>query len=162
ADIIWSYQRILDPKGTFAGGRYLRIIAGAEDYEAGKASAISGLEAVDDNTLKITLKDRVDPAQYLFWPEVSILPREEVERPGFANAPVGLGPFRFVSMTAGSRIVAERFDDFYKGRPHLDRIIYNIMGEAAARDIAFRAKTIDVNLLGSAQYPIYKNDPTYA
>jgi peptide/nickel transport system substrate-binding protein len=161
-DIVWSYQRILDPKGTFAGARYLRIIAGAEEYEAGKSTSLSGLEAVDDGTLRITLKDRVDPAQYLFWPEVSVLPREEVERPGFANAPVGLGPFRFISMTAGSRIVVERFDDFYKGRPHLDRIVYNIMGEAAARDIAFRAKSIDVNLLGSAQYPIYKNDPTYS
>ncbi|MGO4676634.1 ABC transporter substrate-binding protein [Bosea sp. 2YAB26] len=161
-DVIWSYQRVLDPKGTFAGARYLRIIAGAEEFEAGKAKSISGLEAVDDVTLRVTLKDRVDPAQYLFWPEVSVLPSEEVERPGFANAPVGLGPFRFASMTAGSRIVVDRFDDFYKGKPHLDHIIYNIMGEAAARDVAFRAKTIDINLLGSAQYPVYKNDPEFS
>lgn len=164
ADIVWSYQRILDPKGAFAGARYLRVIAGAEEFEAGKATSISGLEAVDDNTLKITLKDRVDPAQYLFWPEVSVLPREEVERlgPGFATAPVGLGPYKFVSMTSGSRIVVERFDDFYKGKPHLDKIVYNIMGEAPARDVAFRSKDIDVNLLGSAQYPVYKADPVFA
>ncbi len=164
ADIVWSYERILNPKAGFAGARYLRIIKGAADFEAGKATTIAGLEVVDPLTLKVTLAERVDPAQYLFWPEVAILPREEVERlgAGFASAPVGLGPFKFGSVVAGSRVTVDKFDDFYKGRPHLDQIVYNIMGEAAARDVAFRSKNLDLNLLGSSQYPIYRSDPDIA
>ena len=36
------------------------------------------------------------------------------------------------------------------------------MGEAAARDVAFRNKEIDVSILGPTQYVAYKADPNLA
>ena len=60
----------------------------------------------------------------------------------------------------GSRVVAERFDKFYKpGKPYADRYIVLIMAEAAARDVAFRNKEIDTSILGPAQYVAYREDP---
>ncbi len=40
---------------------------------------------------------------------------------------VGSGPFKFVEFQPGRRIVLERFDKFFlKGKPYLDRVIFNI------------------------------------
>src|SRR6185503_1888865 len=74
--------------------------------------------------------------------------------------PVGLGPFKFKEHLPGSRVVAERFDKFYKpGKPYADKLEVLIMAEAAARDVAFRNKEIDTSILGPAQYVAYREDP---
>ena len=56
--------------------------------------------------------------------------------------------------------MVERFDKFYKpGKPYADRLVFVIMAEAAARDVAFRNKEIDTSILGPAQYVAYRADP---
>ncbi|HTB40412.1 MAG TPA: ABC transporter substrate-binding protein, partial [Reyranella sp.] len=60
----------------------------------------------------------------------------------------------------GSRVVAERWEKFYKpGKPYADKLEVLIMAEAAARDVAFRNKEIDTSILGPAQYVAYRADP---
>jgi peptide/nickel transport system substrate-binding protein len=159
-DIIWSYTRIMDGSKGYPGARYIRLIKGATDVEKGTAKEISGLKKIDDYTLEITITDRVEPGYYLFAGTTAILPKEEVEKGNFAANPVGLGPFKFKEHIPGSRVVAERFDKFYKpGKPYADRLEVMIMAEAAARDVAFRNKEIDTSILGPAQYVAYRADP---
>ncbi|BBK34411.1 ABC transporter substrate-binding protein [Allostella humosa] len=158
-DVIWSYTRIMDGSKGFPGARYVRIIKGAVDVEKGTAKEISGLRKVDDLTVEMTLTSRVDPGFYFFNDTTSILPSEEVAKTTFAAAPVGLGPFKFVEHVPGSRLVAERWEKFYKpGKPYADRVHLMVMGEAAARDVAFRNKEIDTSILGPAQYVAYRAD----
>ena len=161
-DVIWSYNRIMSPTLASPAARYVRHIKGAADVEAGKAESIAGLRKIDDLTVELTLEQPGDPGFVLFRAMTSILPKEEVEAKGdaFATAPVGLGPFQFVKWVRGSEIVLKKFPDFYKeGRPYLNTVVYKIMGEGAARDLAFRAKELDATILGSAQYQVYARDP---
>jgi peptide/nickel transport system substrate-binding protein len=159
-DVIWSFTRIMDGSKGFAAARYIRIIKGAVEVEKGTAKEIAGLKKIDDHTLEMTLSELVDPAYYFFHGSTAILPKEEVEKGNFAAAPVGLGPFVFKEHIPGSRVVATRFDRFYKpGKPYADTLVVQIMAEAAARDLAFRNKEIDTSILGPAQYQIYLADP---
>ncbi|MBV8392052.1 MAG: ABC transporter substrate-binding protein [Alphaproteobacteria bacterium] len=159
-DIIWSFTRIMDGSKGYPGARFVRLIKGAVDVEKGTAKQISGLKKIDDFTLEMTITDITDPGFSFFDGTTAILPKEEVEKPDFASHPVGLGPFKFVEHIPGSRVVLERFDKFYKpGKPYLDKIVVQIMAEAAARDVAFRNKEIDTSILGPAQYVAYKADP---
>ncbi len=159
-DIIWSFTRIMDGTKGFPGARYIRIIKGAVDVEKGTAKEIAGLRKIDDFTLEMTVTDNVDPGFYFIGDTTSILPREEVEKGNFGAAPVGLGPYKFVEHVPGSRLVAERWEKFYKpGKPYADRVMILVMGEAAARDVAFRNKEIDTSILGPAQYVAYRADP---
>ena len=60
----------------------------------------------------------------------------------------------------GSHMLLERFDKYFvPGKPYADKIDIMVMGEAAARDVAFRNKEIDVSILGPAQYLAYQADP---
>ncbi|MCC7272098.1 MAG: ABC transporter substrate-binding protein [Alphaproteobacteria bacterium] len=159
-DIIWSYTRVMDGSKGYPGARNVRLIKGAIDVEKGQAKEIAGLRKIDDFTLEMTITERVDPGFYFMGGTTSILPREEVEKGTFASNPVGLGPFKFVEHVPGSRVVLTRWEKFYKpGQPYADRLIILIMGEAAARDVAFRSKEIDTSILGPAQYVAYQADP---
>ncbi len=159
-DLIWSYTRIMDGSKGMPGARYVRLIKGAVDVEKNQAKEISGLKKVDDFTLEITITDKVQPGFYFIDDTTSILARENVESGEILTKPIGLGPFKFVEHIPGSRLVAERWEKFYKpGLPYLDKVVILIMGEAAARDIAFRSKEVDVSILGPAQFVAYREDP---
>lgn len=160
-DVIWSYTRIMDPARGFPGARFVRQIEGAVDVEKGTAKAISGLKKIDNFTLELTLVDRADPAYLLFQGVTAILAREAFsDGDGAGTKSTGLGPFKLAEYVPGSRVVGERFEKFYRpGRPYADKVVYQIMGEAAARDLAFRAGEIDATILGSTQYAVYRADP---
>jgi peptide/nickel transport system substrate-binding protein len=161
-DIIWSYERIMSPKLASPAATFIRFIKGAKEMEDGKADKISGLRKIDDYTLEISLVNPVDPAYNLYQIAAAILPHEEVEKKGdgFTTDPVGCGPFQFEKWTKGSEVVLKKFPGFYKnGKPYLDKVVFKIMGESAARDIAFRAKELDATIVGSSQYQEYQKDP---
>ncbi|QPF94793.1 ABC transporter substrate-binding protein [Bradyrhizobium commune] len=159
-DVIWSYNRIMDGAKAYPGARYVRVIEGAAAVEKGQAKEISGLKKIDDFTIEMKLTEKVDPGFYFFTALTSIYPADEAAKEGFIQHPIGLGPFKFVEHVPGSRIVLERWDKFYKpGKPYADKLIVSVMGEAAARDVAFRNKEIDTSVLGPAQYVAYQADP---
>jgi peptide/nickel transport system substrate-binding protein len=157
-DIIYSFTRLMDSKKAYAGARWARLIEGAIAVEKGEATTISGLTKIDDYTLEMKITDKVDPGFYLYNGSAAIYPAGEAEKPEFLQKPIGLGPFKFVEHIPGSRLVAERWERFYKP-VHLDKVVISIMGEAPARDIAFRNKEIDLSILGPAQYVAYREDP---
>ena len=156
-DIIYSYKRIANPKNAYAGASVIATIKGADDYIAGKADEISGLRKIDDNTLEITLAAPVNPGFPLMQNTTVIYPSNVEDETSFAKNPVGLGAFVFKEHVPGSQVVVEKFDKYYEeGKPYLDRINIVLMGEGAARDVAFRNKEIDVSILGPAQYQAYQ------
>ncbi|WP_114945338.1 ABC transporter substrate-binding protein [Microvirga calopogonii] len=159
-DVIWTYTRLMDGKKAYPGARYVRIIKGAIDVEKGQAKEISGLKKIDDFTLEMTLTEKLDPAFNFYASLTAIYPADEAAKESFATKPIGLGPFKFVEYVPGSRLVAERWDKFYQqGKPYADKVTVAIMGEAAARDVAFRNQEIDASILGPTQYVAYKADP---
>jgi len=159
-DVIYSFNRMMDGKRAFAAARYVRMIKGAVEVEKGQATSIEGLKKIDDFTLEMTLTERVNPGFYFYNGQTAIYPAGEADKETFLQKPIGLGPYKFVEHVPGSRLVAERWEKFYKpGMPYADRVVISIMGEAPARDVAFRNKEIDMSVLGPAQYVAYREDP---
>ena len=159
-DVIWSYTRIMDGAKNYPGARYIARIAGATEVQKGQAKEISGLKTIDDFSIEMTLTDRADPGYFLFQGQTAIMPAKEAQAADFFNKPIGLGPFKFVEHVPGSRMAFERWEKYHQpGKPYADRLVISPMGEAAARDVAFRNKEIDASILGSAQYVAYKTDP---
>jgi peptide/nickel transport system substrate-binding protein len=161
-DVIYSYNRIAGMKPTSPALEHVRPLKGVKEVVDGKAETISGLKKIDDLTFEMTLENPVDIKFFLWLPDTVIVPKEEVERLGdaFGTHPVGCGPFKFVKWVKGSEVVLEKFPEFYEqGRPYLDKVVFKIMGEAAPRDLAFKAKELDDTIVGAVNYPEYKADP---
>lgn len=58
--------------------------------------------------------------------------------------PVGSGPFKFVEWKQGDRVVVEANEDYWGGRPYLDKVIFRSIPDNAARYMELQAGTIDM------------------
>ena len=59
--------------------------------------------------------------------------------------PVGTGPFKFVSWSKDDSIVLDKFEDYrMDGLPKLDRVIFEVIPDNAARLIALKSGEIDI------------------
>nr|WEQ77177.1 hypothetical protein FBMMDGCC_00096 [Klebsiella pneumoniae subsp. pneumoniae] len=84
------------PENPKSGAGFFSPIAGYDEEASGKSTTLSGIEVVDDHTVKITLKEpNATFLHVLALNFASVVPREEVEKWGadFGKHPVGSGAF---------------------------------------------------------------------
>ncbi len=69
------------------------------------------------------------------------------------NVANGSGPYKLVSRVADQELVFEAWDDYWRGRPAYDRIIFKIVPSAAERVQLLRSGAVDVAVgLGTAEF----------
>jgi peptide/nickel transport system substrate-binding protein len=76
-----------------------------------------------------------------------IVPKKYVERvgdEGFKKAPVGAGPYRFVSFTPGVELVAEAVDGYWRKAPSVKRLVLKVMPEDTTRTAALKKGDVDI------------------
>jgi peptide/nickel transport system substrate-binding protein len=94
--------------------------------------------------------------------QAQVLPRHlyagtDIIRNPYNVKPIGTGPFRFKEWVRGDRIVLERNPDYWDaGKPYLDRVVYRIIPDAAARSAAFERGDVQY---GSV-FPVAPSDLT--
>jgi peptide/nickel transport system substrate-binding protein len=59
---------------------------------------------------------------------------------------IGQGPYRLAEWQSGSHMVFTRFDDYYQGRPPLDRVIVRTLGDPNTMVSNILAGTVDILL----------------
>ncbi len=72
----------------------------------------------------------------------------------YNSAPIGTGPYKFVSWTRGDRIEFVRNDDFYGGRPKIARIVWRLIPDENTEITLLRTHEID--WMWEAQVTAYK------
>ena len=68
----------------------------------------------------------------------------EAEGADFGQAPVGTGPFKFDSWTKDVELVLVANDDYWGGRPALDRVVWRTIAEDTVRLSELQTGSIDV------------------
>jgi len=114
------------------------------------APLFEDLESVrtpDPLTVEVRFK-RADP-EILDGFRVPIVPAHRIDADGdvltgeYSRHPIGCGPFRFVSYRPGEKIVLEANDDYWDGRPFIDRLVFTIYPEHATAYQALRTGDLD-------------------
>lgn len=111
ADVKFTFERILDPDSPYIEAK-------------GYFATFASIETPDDVTVRIvtTEPDPLLEQRLASW-AAQIVPQtyfEEVGFEGFAQNPVGTGPYKFAEMRADDRIVLDAFDNYW-GRRRLPR-----------------------------------------
>ncbi len=130
-DVVFTFNRILDPKG----------IEGRQSPRVGLLGPLEKVERLDDYHVKMTLS--VEYSAFLqLLVHTQIIPRRYYEKTGFeafGRAPVGTGPFKFVSGQLDEEMVMERFNDYWDGSPPIKKAVFRMLRKPAARIAALKA-----------------------
>ncbi len=97
---------------------------------------VDKVEVVDDYTVNITLKELFAPfLNHLAMHPAAMASPEAIKKYGrdFSSNPVGTGPFKFVSWTPGVEVVLEKNPNYWRGAPHVDKVIYRPIIEDQSR-----------------------------
>src|SRR5213592_79961 len=126
-----------------------------ERYRGAGASALKArvvsVEAVDASRVRFRLRQPWPdfmtfygtPATGAAW----VVPRKYVERvgdDGFKKAPVGAGPYRFVSFTPGVELVLEAFEQYWRKAPSVKRLVFKAVPDAVTRLAMLKRGEVDI------------------
>jgi peptide/nickel transport system substrate-binding protein len=129
---------------------------GVPVFTAASVRAMEKMEAPDPLSLVITYKTTYYQAATLvlqdFWPAPRHILGEGLQGDleSFLNHPywtteyIHTGPFRLVDYGLGENIVFERFDNYFLGRPKLDRVIFQAIPDPNTLFANIRAGTVDM------------------
>lgn len=168
-DVKFSFDRLFWPElGSPGNGSYANI-AGSEAVVAGDSRTVSGIEIVDDFTIRITLKERQAVFPALLTGD-SIVSQKAVEAAGAdwgVKTVIGTGPFKLVEWLPGDKITFERHPEYFKsGLPYLDRVEIYLNVPEEARVLRWEngeAEYVDYfDGVQASELPRIQNDPALA
>ncbi len=151
-DIEFGFRTITDPK---------TLTPYAEDF-----LQVEKFEVLDDYTIRVTYRKPFAPA-LASWSNLVVLPRHLLEgrdintATDFARHPVGLGPYRFESWEPQKRITLVANDDYYRGRPYIDRVVFRVIPDRQTQFLELKSGGLDLMGLTPLQYTRQTNSPEF-
>lgn len=138
-DVKWTFEWMCHPDYTGVRASMWSLIEGFTEFNSGAADELSGIEIVNERTIKFCLS-KVDAPSLTNIAVWSISPKHVFEETEIADleyhpaisAPIGAGPYKFVRYEAGQFTELEAYENFHRGKPDLERIIVKV----AAADVA--------------------------
>jgi peptide/nickel transport system substrate-binding protein len=131
-DVVFSLERVFDPKGS--GYSFL-------------FGTVAGVKAVDDTTLEIALREPFTPLlDNLNVFPASIVPRKVVEAgaEGFAQNPIGTGPFKLKEFAKGRHVHLVKHEGYWKqDRPRVDEVFIPYVTDDNTRILRIQGGEVD-------------------
>jgi len=138
-DAKFTYETILDPK--------------TKTVRKSLYDEVKKFTVVDPNTLKVEMKSSFCP--YITeGATMGVIPKHILEKSADINVdefnskkPVGVGPFKFREWVKDSHIILDAYDDYYQGRPNLDRWILRVVRDSTILVAALKTGQVDVGTI---------------
>jgi oligopeptide transport system substrate-binding protein len=162
-DFVYAWNRIVSPNGLDRNALVVSPSLAADDLSPvigwgavrrGVAVAMSGLKAVDDRTLEVTLSHPFADFPYVvarpaFAPVLKKFVEGGIDYKGqkipFAEMPVGNGPFKISApWKRGDDIRIVRNEDYYGVKAHLDAVEFRMESVESTTFETFMAGKLDV------------------
>jgi peptide/nickel transport system substrate-binding protein len=125
-----------------------------ERYKGASAKAIHDRVAAVETPSPLQVRFRLKnpwPDFMTFYTAASgagwIVPKKYVEKvgdDGFKKAPVGAGPYKFVSFNPGVELVLEAFEGYWRKMPSVKRLVFKVITDESTRLAALKRNEVDV------------------
>ena len=140
-DIVKTYeivanQKYIESSSSSRFNKNRKKIVGIQEYNEGKADKISGLEVIDDSTMKIHLTE-ITPSVYWGGNFVSEfvnakqfegVPMDKIiESPALRKNPLSYGPYYIKDIVQGEKVIFEANPYYYRGEPKIKTIEMEIL-----------------------------------
>ena len=165
ADYVYSLSRAVRPETGSKLAYHLSCVEGYEDVRAGRARVLSGVAALDERTLRVTLVRPFHEVASVFGHRVTAaVPEELAEKDPeiFRTRPVSTGPYRVIEpWVAGRGLTLERFEGYHGsdeafpdgGAGHVDLLEFCIYDELEEAYADWHEGRLDVVKVPPARIP---------
>ncbi len=134
-DFKYSIERAANPAtASPTADTYLGDIVGVKDKLNRKAADVSGVQVVDDYTVKITI---ASPIAYFLakmtFPAAFVVDKNNVEKGGrtWTDNPNGSGPYKLKEYVRGQRLILVKNDNFYLDpKPQVAEVDFILTGDS--------------------------------
>jgi peptide/nickel transport system substrate-binding protein len=153
-----TYEFVLRKGVKFHNGDVMTAEDVKFSFERYRGASSTDLKA------KVARVDVIDPYRVRFtlkrpWPDFMtfyatpatgaawIVPKKYVEKvgeDGFKKAPVGAGPYRFVSFRPGVELVLEAFDGYWRKTPSVKTLVFRVIPDESTRLAALKRGEVDI------------------
>jgi len=136
-DVVFTYNISISP--DYTGPR------------KGTFEKVQKVEKVDDSTIKFTFKEPhagyIDMLIYNILPQhlLKDTPIKELDKSPFYKNPVGSGPYKLVEWKAGQYLTFTRNDNYYGGKPSVEKVTVKIIPDANAQ--MAQLQTGEINMI---------------
>jgi peptide/nickel transport system substrate-binding protein len=150
-DVVFSFNIFANPAvgSTYAGK--LSDVVGYDEFQAGTATELAGVTKIDDYTVRVELKNPTPLWVDLQQISISILPNhilgsvapDQLRTNPYWKNMVGTGPFVMTKFVDDQYIEGVANENYYLGRPKLDKIVFQIYADTTAILNALEAGELD-------------------
>jgi peptide/nickel transport system substrate-binding protein len=152
-DVAFTVMQILAPEYTGPDYTGWTMLVGAEEVKSGAATEAAGIAVIDDHTVAFTLVepsapflvDTIGSVPFIPLPK-HLLEGEDMTTTDFNTAPVGNGPYKFVSWEVGNTFVMEANPDWWGGEPAIKRVVHRNIPDSQTLVVALEAGEIHGSL----------------
>ncbi len=147
SDVLFTLHAIVDDRNP---------VRSREGYDR-----IARAERIDDHTVRVVLRSPWAPAVATFFsygtapqyvlPAHLLTHMTPLDQAPFGSAPVGNGPYRFVSWERGERLVYEANPHYWRGTPATSRLEIRVIADPGANFTALQSGDLDWNLISPVQ-----------
>ncbi|MDD3520360.1 MAG: peptide ABC transporter substrate-binding protein [Actinomycetota bacterium] len=161
-DFVFSWTRVAQKDTASYLAYHLAAIEGYDACQDGSSMELTGVKALDDYTLQVTLQypyaDFINTLGHVVFYPVN---KESIEASGdkAGEMPDGTGPFKFVSWTHDQSIELVRNDDYYGQKAYLDGVKYVIIPEQDTAFLEFQAGNLEFTEIPIGQRASVEADP---
>jgi len=169
-DFVYGWNRIANPEtiNTATGkpdpsviSYHLGFVQGFDDVAAGTATEMSGLKAIDDLTLEVTLTQSFADFEYIVaHPSLAPVPQALVESGvqfngqtvAYGEMPIGNGPFKMAEPWTHNQFIKVARNENYAGTaPYLDGVEFRIFKDPETAYTEFEAGNLDFTQIGEGK-----------
>lgn len=136
-DIEFTFKVLMDKTYTGRFERENLDVVGWKDYRDDVTDYIAGFEIIDDRTFSITLNSangkniyyfNVKPlAKHIYGVDYVQGNAKDLEK--YHRTPFGNGAYKFVSYKDGEEVVLVANENYYKGKPKIENLIFRVVNE---------------------------------
>ncbi|MDH3628563.1 MAG: ABC transporter substrate-binding protein [Acidobacteriota bacterium] len=147
-DVRWQDGQPFTSRDVLFTAEAVRRPSVANTIFAPQLETLAAIEAPDDYTVVVRYEegfpDMLEPWRMPQLPAHLAGLDEDLVTGKYAKHPVGCGPFRFEQHIPGQEIVLSANDDYWDGRPSIDRLVFKIYPEMQTAYQALLAGEIDL------------------
>jgi peptide/nickel transport system substrate-binding protein len=153
SDVVFTLRKIVDP-----ASEAVQMASNFEQLD------LANTRAGDDHTVVVAFREAL-AAQMIRFIDVLVLPEAVYSQGSFRDAfhdkAVGSGPYRFVRRTPGKEVVVERRADYWGTRPHIQTVVFKIVGDHAVAWQAVRRGELDETTVTSDTWQHESRNPAF-